>query len=268
MNHHNDHDHDPYHDLGLTADLEQMQRSAVNRRKAMRLGLLGLGTILVSSPVGAALNACVAKIPSETAGPYPGDGSRQGVNVLERTGIVRSDIRTSLKTKNVAAGVPLTIELTLVNSNKNCAVLSGYAIYLWHCDQAGMYSMYSQGVTAEDYLRGVQATTKDGKVTFKTIFPACYAGRFPHVHFEVYPSLAKATNASNVVHTSQFAFPETVCNTIYSSVSGYAQSVRNFSQISLAQDNVFSDGTNLQMPTVTGNAKDGYKAILTIGIAV
>ena len=36
-----------------------------------------------------------SEIPSETARPYPGDGSN-GANVLNRTGVVRNDIRSSL----------------------------------------------------------------------------------------------------------------------------------------------------------------------------
>ena len=61
---------------------------------------------------------CVKEIPQETGGPYPADGSTASgktLNVLTRSGIVRSDIRTSLSTGNTAAGVPLTISLTLVD---------------------------------------------------------------------------------------------------------------------------------------------------------
>ena len=55
--------------------------------------------------------------------------------------------------------------------------------------------MYSQGVENENYLRGVQAAGGDGIVTFTSVFPACYSGRWPHIHFEVYPSLDAATDA-------------------------------------------------------------------------
>ena len=96
--------------------------------------------------------------------------------VLTRSGVVRSDIRTSIGTGNVAQGVPCTVILTLVNSNANCAPQANYAVYLWHCDRDGKYSMYSSGVTSEDYLRGVQTAASDGTVTFTTIFPACSAG--------------------------------------------------------------------------------------------
>jgi protocatechuate 3,4-dioxygenase beta subunit len=41
-------------------------------------------------------------------------------------------------------------------------------------------------VTTESYLRGVQVTDSNGQVTFTTIYPACYSGRWPHIHFEVF----------------------------------------------------------------------------------
>jgi protocatechuate 3,4-dioxygenase beta subunit len=167
----------------------------------------------------------------------------------------------------VADGVPLTVKLTLVNTNGSCADLSGYAIYLWHCDRLGRYSMYSSGVTAENYLRGVQATGSDGLATFITIFPACYSGRMPHIHMEVYRSTTTATSYSNKLKTSQLAFPEDVCTAVYAT-SGYSASVSNFNSISFATDNVFSDGVTLQLATLTGNVTDGYVAELTVGISV
>ncbi len=54
-------------------------------------------------------SACVLTMPSETAGPYPADGSRasgQSTNVLTRSGIVPCDLRTSLGTKNKAGACP------------------------------------------------------------------------------------------------------------------------------------------------------------------
>jgi hypothetical protein len=59
----------------------------------------------------------------------------------------------------------------------------------------------------------VQAADADGKVTFTSIFPACYAGRWPHVHFEVYPALGAATAAGSAIHTSQLALPEPLGST-------------------------------------------------------
>jgi protocatechuate 3,4-dioxygenase beta subunit len=129
----------------------------------------------------------------------------------------------------------------------------------------GGYSMYSQGVTAENYLRGVQAADGDGKVSFTSIFPACYSGRWPHIHFEVFPNLASATSSRNKIATSQLALPADVCDAVYAT-SGYSQSPTNLSRVSLQRDMVFSDGWSLQVPTVTGNTKDGYTAKLVVAV--
>jgi len=211
-------------------------------------------------------------IPEETAGPYPGDGSNSNsggvVNALALSGIVRSDIRTSFAgASGTAAGVPLLVNLRLVNTKSSCADLAGYAIYLWHCDRDGRYSMYSSGVTNQNYLRGVQETDASGEVTFTTIFPGCYDGRMPHMHFEVYRSTASATSAVNKLRTSQLAFPDAVCDAVYAT-SGYSTSVSNYARISFATDNVFSDGVPLQVAEVSGSVDTGYIATLTVGISV
>lgn len=282
------------HDHGLASDLEMMRQLAAERRQVLRWLLAGAATLpLVScgggsdtgataSGSGAAAGsgstgtvttpttgACTV-IPEETGGPYPADGTNTNggsiVNVLNQSGVVRSDIRASFNgATGVAAGVPLTIKLQLLNASGSCATLAGYAIYLWHCDRDGLYSLYSSGVTGQNYLRGVQETDSAGNLAFTTIFPGCYAGRMPHVHFEVYPSVAKAASAANRIKTSQFTFPMATLNEVYAS-SGYTASVRNLAQISYATDNVFADGTSLQMATVTGNATDGY--VVTLSVAV
>ena len=281
------------HDHGLASDLEMMHQLAAERRQVLRWLLAGAaslpliscgggsdagstavadsatgnaGTGTVATPV---TGACTV-IPEETGGPYPADGTNTNggsiVNVLNQSGVVRSDIRASFNgATGVAAGVPLTIQLQLLNASGSCATLAGYAIYLWHCDREGLYSLYSSGVTGQNYLRGVQETDASGKLGFTTIFPGCYAGRMPHVHFEVYPSLAKAASAANRIKTSQFTFPLATLNEAYTA-SGYTASVRNLAQISYATDNVFSDGTSLQMASVTGNATDGYVVTLTVAV--
>jgi protocatechuate 3,4-dioxygenase beta subunit len=211
----------------------------------------------------------IDEIPQETAGPYPADGSHasnQTLNALTLSGIVRQDIRASLGTGKVAAGIPTTLELTFVDASGG-APLAGYAVYLWHCDRDGNYSLYSNGVTGEDYLRGVQVTDSSGKPSFTTIFPACYSGRWPHAHFEIYPSLEQATSAANAIHTTQLALPEDVCKAVYAT-EGYAKSISNLSRVTLESDNLFRDGHELQMATVTGDITSGYTARLTVGVDV
>jgi len=205
------------------------------------------------------------ELPEQTSGPYPGDGSN-GPNLLNQSGIVRSDITSSFGSSTTkAAGAPLSITMMINDFSDNKKPLVGGAVYLWHCDREGRYSLYSQGVTGENYLRGVQETDSKGRVKFTTIFPACYSGRWPHIHFEVYPSLAKATSSSNKIATSQMALPEDPCKVVYAT-SGYQQSLTNLSRVSLDSDNVFGDGYNLQLPTMTGDPSSGYS--LTFSCAI
>jgi protocatechuate 3,4-dioxygenase beta subunit len=186
--------------------------------------------------------------------------------VLTQSGIVRSDIRSSIGTSTTAAkGVPLAIQLRVVDTRNGCKPMEGAAVYAWHCDMAGQYSMYTQAIANENYLRGVQAADANGVVAFKSIFPGAYAGRWPHVHFEVYPSLAKANSSSNKLATSQLALPKAACDAVYGT-SGYEQSVRNMAQTSLERDNVFSDGWQTQLATVTGDLSSGLTATLVVGV--
>ncbi|THV22859.1 intradiol ring-cleavage dioxygenase [Glycomyces paridis] len=208
----------------------------------------------------------LAEIPEETAGPYPGDGSN-GVNVLEESGVVRSDIRSSFGTGSATAeGVPMTLELTVHDLANGNARFEGVAVYVWHCDRDGAYSMYAEGLEDENYLRGVQIADADGVVTFTSVFPACYSGRWPHIHFEVYPDEASITDSANAIATSQVALPEDVCDTVYAE-SGYEQSTENLAQVSLDADNVFSDdGGESQLATVTGDVAGGYTVALAVGV--
>jgi protocatechuate 3,4-dioxygenase beta subunit len=286
--------HTDDHDLGLAHDLSTLARQWPTRRAALRrlaagptLALLGCGG--GSGDAGSATNssggsgtgtgtgsASCSVIPEETAGPYPGDGSNSSngsiANALALSGVVRSDIRSSVGSASAtAAGMPLTVVIELVNTNGSCADLSGYAIYLWHCDALGRYSMYSSGVTGENYLRGVQPTASNGTATFQSIFPGCYAGRMPHIHFEVYRSTGAASQYGNKLRTSQIALPRDTCSSVYSGSSAYSAaysaSVANLAAISFATDNVFSDGVTSQLATMTGDVTGGFTARLTVGIA-
>ncbi|MBC7897757.1 MAG: intradiol ring-cleavage dioxygenase [Cytophagaceae bacterium] len=269
---HHDDDHDDFG--GLQRDLLQTG-TALGRRQALKvaaqfgagLGILQLFGCGSSTEPGETNNpggACT-RIPEETAGPYPGDGSN-GPQVLTQTGVVRTDIRNSFAgLSGMAAGVPLTIALTIVSAT-TCTPLANRAVYLWHCDREGRYSLYSSGVTNQNYLRGVQETDATGKVSFTSTFPGCYAGRWPHIHFEVFPSLAQATNVANKMATSQIALPKAASDLVYAT-TGYAQSITNLSQVTLASDMVFSDGSALELATITGTVAAGLTATLTVAVA-
>jgi protocatechuate 3,4-dioxygenase beta subunit len=218
-------------------------------------------SVPASASSGVGTSADAAAIPEETAGPYPADGSN-GPDVLSQSGIVRSDIRSSFgEFSGTAEGVPLTIKLIVEDASNGAAPLAGAAVYLWHCDRDGNYSLYT--VTDQNYLRGVQEAGKDGAVTFTSIFPACYSGRWPHIHFEVYPNLAAATDDANKIATSQIALPEDACSVVYAT-AGYEQSVQNLGQVSLATDNVFGDdGGVRELGKVTGSVDEGFTVELT-----
>ncbi|SDN96339.1 Dioxygenase [Klenkia soli] len=267
-------------DQGLQFDLGTL----VTRRRV--LGFLGVGAATVglaacggtsststaasataTSAAGTTTGAAATssgEIPEETAGPYPGDGSN-GANVLTESGIVRSDIRSSFgSASGTAEGVPMTLTL-IVQDLANGVPFEGAAVYVWHCDRDGNYSLYSQGITEENYLRGVQVADADGQVTFTSIFPACYSGRWPHIHFEVYPDVDSITDSTAAIATSQVALLQDVCETVYAT-SGYEQSVTNLGQISLATDNVFSDGSELETPTITGDVSAGLAVAMDVGV--
>lgn len=265
-------------DQGLAFDLHTL----LDRRRLLRA--FGLGAVAVGltacgggSAGGTAATssaaatttagaAALAEIPDETAGPYPGDGSN-GPDVLTESGVVRSDIRPSFgSATGTAQGVPMTLELSIVDLAGGGKPFAGVAVYVWHCTREGGYSLYSEGVENENFLRGVQVADAAGAVRFTSIFPACYSGRWPHVHFEVYPDLASTTDAAKAIATSQVALPQEVCERVYAQ-PGYEASVRNLAQVSLADDNVFGDdGGARQLGRVTGDVTAGYAVALTVGV--
>lgn len=262
-------------DQGLRFDVDTL----LSRRRL--LAVLGLGTATVglaacgggsatssasSSTASSSAAAATGEIPDETAGPYPGDGSN-GPNVLDQSGIVRSDIRSSFgEMSGTAEGVPMTLELTVADLANGGVPFVGVAVYVWHCTREGGYSLYSDGVTDQNFLRGVQITDSAGRVSFTSIFPACYSGRWPHIHFEVYPDQASIADSTAAIATSQVALPKDVCDTVFAE-SGYEASVSNLAQLTLTSDNVFGDdGGASQLATVTGDVRSGYTVSLPVRI--
>jgi protocatechuate 3,4-dioxygenase beta subunit len=269
------------HDRGLAFDLPKL----VSRRRALSLLAGGVGSVALaacgsssddsasttstsssdSSSSTESSASATTEIPDETAGPFPGDGSN-GPNVLSESGVVRSDITNSFgDASGVADGVPTTVEMTLLDVAGGGKPLAGAAVYLWHCTIDGQYSLYDQDVVNENYLRGVQESDDAGKLTFKTIFPGAYAGRWPHIHFEVYESIDAATSASSKLKTSQIALPAETCELVYAT-AGYEQSVQNLSQTSLESDNVFSDGYASQLATASGSIDSDLAVKLNVGV--
>lgn len=274
---HPDEVHD--HDRGLAFDVHTL----VARRRALQL-LGGAGLIALvgcgskgsdgsssTSATGASSTAATGAttadevIPEETAGPYPGDGSN-GPDVLSESGIVRQDITSSFgDASGTAEGIPLEIRFTVIDVDSG-EPIPGAAVYAWHCTRDGGYSMYSQGLEDENFLRGVLETDDDGAAAFTSIFPGAYDGRWPHVHFEVYQSVDAATNGGEPLATSQIALPENTCSEVYAT-DGYEASVSNLSRTSLETDMVFADSWEQELGTITGTV-DGGDLVVTLPVGI
>lgn len=265
------------HPEGLRADLP-----GLIGRRGLLAGVLGGGAALAllagrggAEVIGAGPDGaqCIA-LPAEMAGPFPADGTNvragQVVNILTEAGVIREDIRGSIGgLQPVAAGVPLQLDLTLVDVRRGCAPLAGHAVYVWQCDAAGVYSIY--GAPDRNYLRGVAVSDAAGRVRLVTVVPGTYPGRWPHLHFEVFASAEAAVNGSEALLTSQFALPEEACRAAYAADAAYAESRVALDGVSLARDGVFRNGTAAeraaQMLRVTGDAS-GFVAVGEVGLVV
>jgi protocatechuate 3,4-dioxygenase beta subunit len=291
-------DHDDRHDRGILHDLTVLRERRLllprrfERRGALKLlGGAGMGLLLVAcgsdpksssdttasttSTTGATTTTAASSggngslvtdaVPEETGGPFPGDGSN-GPNVLTESGVVRRDIRSSFgEYSGTAGGVDVGVDLTIVNAGDG-SPFPGAAIYIWHCTAEGGYSLYSQGVEQENFLRGVQEADADGKVLFTSIYPGAYDGRWPHIHVEVFSSLADATRASGKLVTSQIALLGDTSRSVYGSNDLYRASAGNVKTTSLESDMVFQDGASLQQPTMSGDIGSNLRMALTIAV--
>ena len=236
--------------------------SIVNRRTFVRgAGTAGAGLLVATrTPVAnlfgsadaEAASACASLTPSKTIGPY---------FVEEK--LERSDIRSDPSTGTVTAGVPLALQLTLVNEDNGCEPLVGAQVDIWHADPSGKYSDESgEGTSGRKYLRGYQVSDSNGKVAFTTVYPGWYPGRTVHIHVRVrtFDSSGNATYD----FVTQFFFDENLTDTVYQRSpynSRGARTTRN------ANDNIYgSDGAGLLL-SVKSDGSGGYVGTFTFGLS-
>jgi protocatechuate 3,4-dioxygenase beta subunit len=185
--------------------------------------------------------ASCAVSPNETIGPYP-----------SLSDFVRSDIREG------KPGLPLTLTITVVNTNSACSAVQGALVDIWQCDASGNYSQYGSERNLT-YLRGLQTTDNNGRVVFTTIYPGWYQGRATHIHVEV-------TINGRSVKVTQIAFPEDVTAQVYRS-GAYTSGGQN--PTTNARDMVFADGVADELITLTGgDTTNGYTATFQVGVAL
>jgi protocatechuate 3,4-dioxygenase beta subunit len=234
-------DHAP--DGGFSLDLPRL----LSRRRALALGAAAAFLPTAASAAGCALPA------AETAGPFPANGTNRiglrRVNVLAEADVLREDIRPSFAgLTGTADGVATTLEMTLTRA-ADCTPLVGAAVYVWQCDAGGRYSLYE--IADRNYLRGLGVTDGSGTVRFTTVFPGCYPGRWPHIHFEVFASAEAAAGGEDAILTSQLALDGAVSAAIYAADPRYAASVPALSRLTLAGDGVFRNNSATEMAAMT-----------------
>lgn len=202
---------------------------------------------------------CAATAEGEI-GPYFADDSDARFN--------RSNILTNIDGTNLQTGIPLTLTVTIVDTEKACAPYVGAQIDIWHCNASGVYSDQSvENTTTETWLRGYQITDGEGQVTFVTIIPGWYQGRTTHIHLRVRSTYSNASSTSDGTNTTQLFFDQTFVDTLDTSVAPYNAEGKN--STTNVSDHVYTDemhGENLM--TVTGDDTNGYTAAVTIYLPI
>jgi protocatechuate 3,4-dioxygenase beta subunit len=194
--------------------------------------------------------------PEGEIGPYFADDSAAGFD--------RSTILSNLDGSSPQAGVPLTLGVTVLDTQKGCAPYVGAQVDIWHCNAVGVYSdIASESTASEQWLRGYQLADASGRLTFKTIIPGWYAGRTTHIHLRVRSSYSDASSTTDETNTTQCFFDQSFIDTLYTSVAPYLSEGKN--PTTNAGDRVYSQeegGANVL--SLTGDNTNGYTASITI----
>jgi protocatechuate 3,4-dioxygenase, beta subunit len=141
-----------------------------NRRHA-----IGQAAAAVWGSVRAQSTPALRITPSQTEGPFYPDKMPQDTDFdLLRNGAVQY-------TRGQATW------LTGKVSDVNGKPLAGAVVEIWQCDNDGHYHHSADGGRADPAFQGfgkVQVGT-DGSYRFRTLRPAQYSGRTPHIHMKV-----------------------------------------------------------------------------------
>ena len=213
-------------------------------KRSTFLASLGLGFVAVPFAISSSQNQTKCEPNAhDTPGPFI---------THEPETLVRQDIRAN------RAGIPMDIELTILDRSNGCRPLAGVDVDIWHCDKDGLYSEYGNhrlqkaDLREEHFLRGRQRTDANGKVAFTSIFPGWYPGRSTHIHYEV-----SATDGSSIL-ISQIAFPEGK-NSAVALVNDYTGYKGMDGYVPNDKDGVFRDGVATQLANLSGDVSKGFR---------
>lgn len=83
-------------------------------------------------------------------------------------------------------GQPAWVEGTVVDLAG--VPVAGAVVEIWQCDHAGHYHHPGDGGRADPSFQGFGRVTvgRDGRYRFRTLKPAPYSGRTPHIHVKVH----------------------------------------------------------------------------------
>lgn len=195
-------------------------------------------------------NASCILTPNLTVGPYFVDEK-----------LNRSDLTSDTRDTNVTNGVPLTLQMYIMEySSSGCTALSGAQVDVWHADAGGVYSdESSEGTVGQTYLRGYQTTDSNGLVTFKTIFPGWYSGRTAHIHVMIRTFSSSGTQTSEF--TTQLFFDPALTLTI---MANAPYNTRGNPDTTNSADNIYSSETLLSLAAASSGS--GYTTSTTIGV--
>ncbi len=222
-------------------------------------GAGGKGTGGAAGTGGTTTGSC-AVTPEGEIGPYFADDSASGFN--------RSNIVANIDGTEPQTGIPLTLTVTVLDSEKSCAPYVGAQIDIWHCNPEGVYSdQASEDTSTKSWLRGYQITDANGQVTFVTVIPGWYSGRTTHIHLRVRSSYSEASSTSDGTNTTQIFFDQTFIDSLATSVAPYSAEGTN--PTTNAGDRVYADQTMGEMQmTLSGNNTSGYAAAVTIRLPI
>lgn len=222
-----------------------------DRREVIRLGAVGALTLagIAAQPAQRAWAFAPGSIvltPQETEGPY-----------FVEEHLNRSDIRVDPTDRSVQAGHALKLDINVSQvHNGTLTAVKGAHVDIWHCNALGYYSdVAQQRTTGKKFLRGSQASDKDGNVSFTTIYPGWYYGRTVHIHAKVRLFSGARTTYE---FTTQFFFDDRLSDKIYSQAPYNQRGARDVRNI---DDGIYGGGPR-------GRGSAGSKgSLLTLKLA-
>jgi protocatechuate 3,4-dioxygenase beta subunit len=203
-------------------------------------------------------------------------------------------------------GIPLTLSLRVTDS-ETCKPIVDAAVDIWHCDALGLYSGYESLSTGggaptdapsgtptgepptgapsggpgggaghqeptddKRYLRGTWKTDRQGRVTFKTVFPGWYRGRCVHIHTKVHVDgtwTDAGYEGGTTCHTGQFFFDE---ESVLLSAEVEPYSTSTTERTTLTEDTIYDQsgtaGGLLKLKYDRKNIARGVIGSITMGV--